>query len=61
MADSMKKLLILEDRSSEEEEGGSGALRPAHQLVRPEVRDSPSDTAGQPGVVPSEDGDDTTG
>lgn len=53
VADSMKNLLILEDRSSEEEED-----RPAHLLVQLEVQDSPSDsTVGQPGVVPSEDGD----
>lgn len=47
----MKNLLILEDRSSEEEESSDQLVQGKPQE---EVRDSPSEsTTGQPGVVPS--------
>lgn len=54
----MKNLLLLEDRSSDEEAGGA-ARTADHRHIQPEVQETPSDaTAGLPG--PSEDGDGDT-
>lgn len=60
VADSMKNLLLLEDRSSDEEEEAGGAVRTADRRhIQPEVQEAPSDaTAGLPG--PSEEGDGDT-